>query len=599
MDSEGVQALIRNKEDDFKIVLNTLYKIARNILQNPLEEKFRSIKIVSKAFQEKILPFDGAIQCLLEMGFKEDGDRFTLFSETKLDDLEEIYKQLMNAEKVTLKKNLSPSLKKSQEEILPRLKSHLRHTAMYENKSLQQKARAVIPIVELNTRTEKRLREETNQEFSNYQYCFLLELLHWFKYEFFTWTNQPPCTSCPESEKYSIGMLPPSDEDLLWGASRVEGYTCSNCNKILRFPRYNHPEKLLETRTGRCGEWANCFTLICKSMAYDARHVLDWTDHVWTEVFIVSMDRWLHCDSCENVCDKPLMYEQGWNKKLSLIVAADHEHIVDVTRRYTRDVNAVEIRRNKMFDSDWLKSTIRELNETTRLSMTQARKEKLRNRQLNEEKELSSVKTETGGEYEGRTSGSLAWRLARGETDKVKDGKSKMETCEVIRPSEDEIKSGMLTLEYSSSLDKYTRITDNNKSYDGWKSLVYCHQDVMKKVEQDWKQTYICRKEDTSVGYISWRVELPNTCLLTHVELCVKDSVFEQGHVSWLLTTDKTTHIVKSGTTEKIDLTKSKSQFFSIHAFLRGENWQHAQLFREPLNTSEISFNVKVLWKQK
>ncbi|XP_078484973.1 peptide-N(4)-(N-acetyl-beta-glucosaminyl)asparagine amidase [Ciona intestinalis] len=488
MDSEGVQALIRNKEEDFKIVLNTLFKIARNILQNPLEEKFRSIKIVSKAFQEKILPFDGAIQCLLEMGFKEDGDRFTLFSETKLDDLEEVYKQLMNAEKVTLKKNLSPSLKKSQDEILQRLKSHLRHTSIYENKSLQQKARAVIPIVELNTRTEKRLREETNQELSNYQYCFLLELLHWFKYEFFTWTNQPPCTSCPESEKYSIGMLPPSDEDLLWGASRVEGYTCSNCHKILRFPRYNHPEKLLETKTGRCGEWANCFTLICKSMAYDARHVLDWTDHVWTEVFIVSMDRWLHCDSCENVCDKPLMYEQGWNKKLSLIVAADHEHIVDVTRRYTRDVNAVEIRRNEMFDSDWLKCTIRELNETTRLSMTQSRKEKLRNRLLNEEKELSSAKTETGCEYEGRTSGSLAWRLARGETDKVKDGKSKMETCEVIKPSEDEIKSGMLTLEYSSSLDKYTRITDSGKSYIGWKSLVYRHQDVMKKVEQDWKQ---------------------------------------------------------------------------------------------------------------
>ncbi|XP_078485283.1 uncharacterized protein LOC144744482 [Ciona intestinalis] len=112
-------------------------------------------------------------------------------------------------------------------------------------------------------------------------------------------------------------------------------------------------------------------------------------------------------------------------------------------------------------------------------------------------------------------------------------------------------------------------------------------------------QTYICRKEDTSVGYISWRVELPTTCLLTHVEICVKDSVFEQGHVSWLLTTDKTTHIVKSGTTEKIDLTKSKSQILSIHAFLRGENLQHAQLFREPLNTSEISFNVKVLWKQK
>jgi peptide-N4-(N-acetyl-beta-glucosaminyl)asparagine amidase len=92
------------------------------------------------------------------------------------------------------------------------------------------------------------------------------------------------------------------------------------CQKNTRFPRYNHPGKLLETRGGRCGEWANCFCLCLRALEFDARYILDWTDHVWAEVYSNSQKRWQHADPCENILDKPLIYEHGWGKKLSYVI---------------------------------------------------------------------------------------------------------------------------------------------------------------------------------------------------------------------------------------------------------------------------------------
>ena len=41
------------------------------------------------------------------------------------------------------------------------------------------------------------------------------------------------------------GGCAPNDEDKRWGAGTIENYTCQSCSKNYRFPRYNHPQKLL------------------------------------------------------------------------------------------------------------------------------------------------------------------------------------------------------------------------------------------------------------------------------------------------------------------------------------------------------------------
>ncbi|KXS14993.1 cysteine proteinase, partial [Gonapodya prolifera JEL478] len=217
-----------------------------------------------------------------------------------------------------------------------RLKETMAHCAVYEGEVMQDKAREKVPVERLHEEAHAVMKEEGG----SFEVNLLKRVLNWFKNDFFTWTNNPPCKYCSSTSTRNVGMATPSGDELRWGGTRVELYACETCNKFTRFPRYNSPEKLLETRTGRCGEWANTFTLIARSLGYDARYVLDWTDHVWTEVWVEDTPgegRWVHTDCCEAAYDAPLMYEKGWGKKLSYVFAFSHVEVTDVIRRYSRN----------------------------------------------------------------------------------------------------------------------------------------------------------------------------------------------------------------------------------------------------------------------
>jgi len=268
----------------------------------------------------------------------------------------------------------------------------------------------------------------------SYEISFMRVLVRWFKHEFFSWTNAPRCEHCGSTETKTVGRADPTPEEKHFKANTVEVAACSKCGGQTRFPRYNDPAKLLQTRTGRCGEWANCFTLVCRSLGYEARHVHDWTDHVWTEVFSDSKQRWLHVDACEAALDSPLMYEKGWGKKLTYCIGFARDHVVDVTRRYTQSFEELLPRRTQCSEEE-LKKAVSAIDEFALdrslvpypATVAVARRALLSARADAEAQETTHVATKA--EEVGRTSGDASWRAQRGELGANDAAKKKALEC--------------------------------------------------------------------------------------------------------------------------------------------------------------------------
>ena len=111
----------------------------------------------------------------------------------------------------------------------------------------------------------------------------------------------------------------------------------------------------------------------------------------------------------------------------------------------------------------------------------------------------------------GRQSGSLSWRLSRGETgakqlqmERVTQNKTQ------LVPTKREIDAKRFNLKYFPIKDVYQRDLGDVTSSTSWDSLTFENENLETKAEQDWRMSYLARRPDCGdkTGSISWRINL-------------------------------------------------------------------------------------------
>lgn len=289
----------------------------------------------------------------------------------------------------------------------------LRGAYAYEDERKIDAAVAVIPLEEL---FEAAAPEPSNETELGFGYCeedrLIIHMLKWFK-SWFAWVNAPACDKCAKQTENMVGTAQPTKADLKYGAKVVELWECAHCGNQARFPRYNDVVKLLSFRQGRCGEWCNVMHLLLRALGRDTRYVWNSEDHVWNEIWSEDKQRWIHIDSCEAAFDTPLIYTDGWGKKMAYVIGASVTGLADITQRYVRRPEMALPR--TLVPEDQLREILANLTTMARRKLEPIEEVNAYLRDQLEAAELARCAPTATAALPPRQSGSADWTRERGE----------------------------------------------------------------------------------------------------------------------------------------------------------------------------------------
>jgi hypothetical protein len=190
----------------------------------------------------------------------------------------------------------------------------------------------------------------------SYRESLLMELIKWFSCDYFH--KIPETFDCSSCELSKMEFLCVTESD----ACITETFGCVDCDKVLALERpTGNLTRMLDARSGRCGEFAKVFGLFARSLGYGVRLVLgifDRTDsifgadydHLWNEVMVDG--RWVHIDTTVpgGSYNQPDQYQRMDGLELTAVYGVSHDSVLELSHDYTGRAPAPTDKRIGKFD---------------------------------------------------------------------------------------------------------------------------------------------------------------------------------------------------------------------------------------------------------